>query len=919
MSDAQRQTIDEALAEEARPLVLRRLEKILTISLIGLILSAASDLRLAPDIPWDLVILKLGGGVAQGLCAITLHVVRASTWRTSMIVATISWIVACGSVSLNGYYMHDPLMPALLLPVMVIGAAMVFPWGLGCQIIMVFVSVAMMMPHAAALGTNIVVSLGSVCAASVYVAATFGRQQHLRKGIELLQAGQQRITEYVAADMPLKQVCAELLETIWQQQPQLMTGVVLLDRGEGRLRCVAAKGLPDGYRAALEQVDARKTTEWCEAVHTGVRAITSDIVEDPRWSEVRFLAVSHKLRSSWSEPIMSADHTVLGVLSVYRHVPHTPDERELHLIAGSARLLGIAIERYTARQQLDRYVRDLDGARLRAEAQTEQMQRQALQLVEARDQAVAAVRARSQFLANMSHEIRTPLNGIIGVTDMLLDSELTAAQQEQARILSQCGEHLLGVINDILDFSKIEAGKVTIERIDLDLRALIEDVGSVMAERAQIKGVELLTVIPPALDITVKGDPARLRQVLVNLVGNAIKFTEQGEVVIELKVHEESATRFGVRLAVRDTGIGIAPERQAAVFDSFTQADGSTTRNYGGTGLGLTITRELVHLMNGKIGLQSAPGHGSTFWIELSLDRAPALTLRRANPEKLNNLRVLVVDDNETNRMILDWSLQGWGCRVQEAADGREALKALAEAAATEPFGLVLLDMQMPDLDGVEIAQQLKATKGSAAAPVILLSSIGGLRGGDAEARVRGIAAVITKPVRQAALLEAMLAALGQTTAAAELRPKPPSVAATSAFGLRVLLAEDNRVNQLVARRILEKLGCTIDIVENGREAVDAVARSHYDVVLMDIQMPIMDGFEATTLIRQGEASSRRVPIIAMTAHAMQGDRERCLAVGMDGYVSKPVNIAGIANAIAELQGHSKVRGARTEPVAEAS
>jgi CheY-like chemotaxis protein len=270
--------------------------------------------------------------------------------------------------------------------------------------------------------------------------------------------------------------------------------------------------------------------------------------------------------------------------------------------------------------------------------------------------------------------------------------------------------------------------------------------------------------------------------------------------------------------------------------------------------------------------------------------------------------------------MILEWSLQGWGCRVQEAADGRQALRALAAAADGDPFGLVLLDMQMPDLDGVEIAQHLKSTRGPAAAPVILLSSVGGLRGGDSEARVRGIAAVITKPVRQGALLDAMLAALGETSAAIESRPKPTSVAATAAFGLRVLLAEDNRVNQLVARRILEKLGCTIDIVENGREAVDAVAGRHYDVVLMDIQMPIMDGFEATTLIREREASANgRVPIIAMTAHAMQGDRERCLAVGMDGYVSKPVNIAGIADAIGELQGRSKIAAhGDAEPIAEA-
>jgi signal transduction histidine kinase/DNA-binding response OmpR family regulator len=907
MSDAQQRTIGAALRAEGRPLVLSRMQKVLCISVVGLVFSALSDFHVSAPVPWDLIALKLAGALIQGIAAIVIALLRSSDWKTSIAVAVASWVLACLAVSVNGYYTGDPIMPGLLLPIMVIGAAIVFPWGIEAQTALVVVASAMVLPHLPALGTNLVVSVYSVYAASLYVAATFQRQQHRRKAIELLQAGEQRVLEQVAADGPLAEVLSTLLDTVQQQAPDLMCAVMLLDRDAGRLRCAAARGLPDGYRTAVEQIDIRNPTAWCETLHSGARAITTDIASDPRWSDVRFLAISHGLRSSWSEPIVAADHTVLGVLVVYRQMPHQPDDRELHLVAGTARLLGIAIDRRAAREQLERYVDALDQARVRAEEQAAQLQQQAVQLAVARDQAVAAVRARSQFLANMSHEIRTPLNGIIGVTDMLLDSGLTPAQQEQGRILSQCGEHLLGVINDILDFSKIEAGKVTIEKVDLDLRGLIEDVGAVLAPRAQAKGIELVIVIPPGSDLTVKGDPARLRQVLVNLVGNSIKFTERGEVVIALDIMEDTPTRLGCRIAVRDTGIGIPIERQAAVFESFTQGDGSTTRNYGGTGLGLTITRELVRLMGGTIGVDSVPGQGSTFWVELQLERAPAAATRRVTPERLRDLRVLVVDDNATNRMILKWSLQGWGCRVEEAADGRAALAALGDAFATAPFGLVLLDMQLPDLDGVEIARGMKAMAPADATPIILLSSIGGLRGGDGEARLRGLAAVITKPVRQNALLEAMLGALGEAPPPTAVRPRLPSTAARTTVGLHVLLAEDNRVNQLVAQRILEKLGCWTDIVENGREAVDAVARTQYDLVLMDIQMPVMDGFEATRLIRQGETDGQHVPIIAMTAHAMQGDRERCLGAGMDGYVSKPVNVAGVANAIAELQGRIAV------------
>jgi CheY-like chemotaxis protein/two-component sensor histidine kinase len=466
----------------------------------------------------------------------------------------------------------------------------------------------------------------------------------------------------------------------------------------------------------------------------------------------------------------------------------------------------------------------------------------------------------------------------------------------------QCGEHLLCVVNDVLDLSKIEAGKIEIEQVDMDLRALLEEVAGLLATRARQKEIELAVAVPPDLDVNVRGDPSRLRQVLVNLVGNAVKFTERGEVVIEAAKVRDSATHVTVRISVRDTGIGIPLDRQAAVFDSFTQADGSTTRTHGGTGLGLTICRQLVLLMGGEIGLQSAPGEGSTFSIELPFERCGGASVQRqGSVERLAGLRVLVVDDSAVNRVVLRRPLEAWGCRVEEATDGHEALQQLQCAGRDDPFALVILDMQMPGLDGVDTGRRMKADPRLAGVPLILLSSVGCLAG--EEARKIGFAAVLTKPVRQSVLLERIVSALGDVPFASDSRPATEPADAVGPLDLHVLLAEDNRVNQLVARRLLEKLGCRVDIAEDGRQAVEATARSPYDVILMDVQMPVMDGFEATRSIRNGEQAGERVPIIAMTAHAMEGDRDRCLAAGMDGYVAKPVSASTLADVLAASTG----------------
>jgi len=919
MPGARLPTIREALREETGPLVVVRMRRLLYLSITGLVLSALSDFRLTPHVPYDFILLKLAGALLQAIAVGLIAVSSRSGWQRSTTVAVGAWSLTCIVVSVNGYYTADPLMPTLLLPVMVAGAGLVFPWGTGPQVALAAVVSVSFLPHVAGLGTNLVVSAYCAFAASIYVAATFEHQLFERKAIEVLQAGQQRVLERIAADVPLSEVCAELFAAILQQVPDLQCALMLLDRETKRLRCAAAVGLPDAFRGVLEDVPVGSRTEWCAAAaRSGRRVMTADIATEPIWAGVRPLALSCGLRATWSEPILAADHSVLGIIAAYRSAPRLPDRREIDLFEAAARVLGIAMERRDAREQLERYVQALDDARVQAEQQARQLQEQAHQLAAARDLALASARARSQFLANMSHEIRTPLNGIIGTTEILLDSELTSEQREFARILSQCGDHLLHVINDILDLSKIEAGKVEIDRVALDLRALVEEVADVFAVRAQEKGLELITFIPPDLDGSVLGDPPRLRQVLVNLVGNAIKFTERGEIVLEVQRLDAAPSRHTVRLSVRDTGIGIPLERQVAVFESFTQADGSTTRTYGGSGLGLTISKELVRLMDGHIDLDSTPGTGSTFRVDLPLERAPAAAaLLRAAPSRLARLHVLVVDDTATNRLILRRSLEAWGCRVTEAASGGTALAQLECSATGDAFDLVLLDMRMPDLDGIETARRITADPRFAPVPLILLSSIGGLRGGTRAARQVGFASVVTKPVRQSALLDAMLSALGEQASEPERRPGTAVAASADARVLRVLLAEDNRINQLVAQRLLQKLGCQTDVVENGRDAVEAVTRHRYDIILMDIQMPVMDGFEATTRIRDAETAGARLPIVAMTAHAMEGDRDRCLAAGMDGYISKPVNLAALGKVLAGL--HRDASPADCAPLAPAA
>jgi signal transduction histidine kinase/CheY-like chemotaxis protein len=865
---------------DTKQLLVGRLRVGLWIMLLGTLLAMTAAL-LSP--PANLRIECLIDSVTAVVVLTLLWSLRVAALRErALTIALLTVATECISAATSGVAAHDLLPTALILLVLTLFTATLLPWGIGPQLVTVGMAtiatlwaVYMETGRLAAIVSLTGIMTAAGFATSLYIAYEFRRyradaEQTLRTE-RVLQVLLRMSMEDTSLGQLLEQALDVLLSIPWLGASQ--GGIFLVEKAPEVLVLTTQRGLPSPLLSLCAHVPFGHCL--CgRAAASGEIEYAASV--DAR-HDVHFEGMCP--HGHYNIPIVQRGK-VLGVVVLYLNEGAPREQAAVNFLEAVADTLAGLITR----------------KRIEEELRT------------AKEAADAANRAKSEFVANMSHEIRTPLNGIIGMTELALQTELTAEQREYLQMAAASGDALVTVINDVLDFSKMEAGKLDLEAADFDLRDSLGETMRALALRAHVKGLELVYEIRPDVPAMLVADPHRLRQILTNLVGNAIKFTEQGEVVVAVEMADgeslgarEEGNGYTpsaichLRFSVRDTGIGIPAEKQQAIFNAFEQADASTTRKYGGTGLGLTISRQLVEMMGGRLWVESEVGRGSTFHFTMRCARSRQPLTRHSLPAAdLRDLPVLVVDDNATNRRILNEMLVHWQMRPTTVNGGEAALGCLLHAvAAGTPFPLVLIDAHMPEMDGFELADRIKHTPELAGAIIMMLSSAD-LTGEAARCRELGVASFLTKPIRQSELLDAIRLALGSVTLA---EPRPAislESSLPSPRHLHVLLAEDNAVNQRLAVRLLEKRGHTVVVANNGREALAAFANDAFDLVLMDVQMPEMDGFEATAQIRQRETQEPtpvrcHTPIVAMTAHAMQGDEERCLAAGMDGYVAKPI------------------------------